>query len=106
MSDYLSLFGDDDEPTVTPSQVSEPAPIADWQVELVRKALDVRGLKSMEDRQHAVEGAAGRSVRALRDLTHDEAISVLNRLGKTSRGADRSTSLWESRGEDTWIDRL
>lgn len=70
------------------------------------QALNARGLTSMEDRQLAVEGATGRAVRTLRDLTHDEAIRVLNRLGEAPRGADRSTSLWESRDEDTWIDRL
>lgn len=106
MSDDLSLFGDDDEPAVPPTQMSAPAPIADWQVELLRRALDARGLTSMDDRQRAVEGATGRAVRSLRDLTHDEGIRVLNRLGEASRGADRSTSLWESRDEDTWIDRL
>lgn len=60
----------------------------------------------MEDRQRAVAGAAGREVASLRDLTHDEAIRVLNRLGETESRGDRSASLWESRDEPTWIDRL
>ena len=105
MSNDLSLFGDD-EPALPQHQVSAPASVADWQVDLLRKALDARGLTSMEDRKRAVEGAAGRTVRTLRDLTHDEAIRVLNRLGEASRDAHRSTSLWESRDEETWIDRL
>lgn len=60
----------------------------------------------MEDRQQAVEDAAGRAVSNLRDLTHDEAIRVLNRLGQSDSTAAGKTSLWESRDEDTWIDRL
>lgn len=105
MPDDLSLFGDD-EPAIPPTQVSAPAPIADWQVDLLRKALDARGLTSMDDRQQAVEGAAGRAVPTLRDLTCDEAIRVLNRLGESGQRGGRSASLWESRDEDTWIDRL
>ncbi|RNM12127.1 hypothetical protein EFL26_20160 [Nocardioides pocheonensis] len=83
-----------------------PTPIADWQRDLIRKALDARGLTAMDDRQQAVEGAAGRALANLRDLTHDEAIVVLNRLGGSGPAGNRSASLWESRDEDTWIDRL
>lgn len=60
----------------------------------------------MADRQQEVERAAGRSVRSLRDLTHDEAIRVLNSLGASGQRSDRPVSLWESRDEDTWIDRM
>lgn len=104
MTDDFALFGDD--PQVAPPQVAAPAPIADWQRDLIRKALDARGLTAIEDRQRAVEGAAGREVATLRDLTHDEAIRVLNRLGEAGSTRDRSASLWDSRDEDTWIDRL
>lgn len=105
MTDDLALFGD--EPPAAPAPVDlAPSPIADWQRDLIRKALDARGLASMEDRQCAVAGAAGRDVASLRDLTHDEAIRVLNRLGATEPRGDRSASLWESRDEPTWIDRL
>ena len=105
MTDDLAPFGD--EPPAGPAaDVGTPTPIADWQRDLIRKALDTRGLTSMEERQRAVAGAAGREVASLRDLTHDEAILVLNRLGETESLRDRSTSLWESRDEPTWIDRL
>ncbi len=105
MSDDLSLFGDD-EPAAPRTQVSEPATIADWQLGLLRKALDARGLVSMEDRQRAIEAAAGRSIESLRALTHDEAIMVLNRLGENGAARGRTTSQWDDRDEDTWIDRL
>ena len=83
-----------------------PTPIADWQVDLLRKALDARGLTSMSDRQQAIASAAGRTVESLRALTHDEGLQVLSRLGQQRAGGRRDTSLWDSRDEDTWIDRL
>jgi len=105
VTDDEALFGN--EPPATPAPVvAAPTAIAAWQRDLIRKALDARGLTSMEDRQRAVSGAAGRDVASLRDLTRDEAIHVLNRLGEAESRGDRSASLWESRDEDTWIDRL
>lgn len=105
MTDDLSLFGDDPNEAATTS-VPKPSPIADWQRDLIRKSLDARGLTSMDERQQAVEVAAGRPLESLRDLTHDEAIALLARLGPSTRSDDRSASLWESRDEDTWIDKL
>lgn len=80
-------------------------PIAEWQVNLLRTALDGKGLRDMEERQRAIEAAAGRSVSSLRDLTHDEALSVITRLGSAPR-ATTGASAWDERGDDTWIDRL
>lgn len=60
----------------------------------------------MAERQQAVQTAAGRAVSSLRQLTHDEAIAVLARLGRSRLPRERSASLWESRDKDTWIDRL
>lgn len=104
MSDDLSLFGDD-----APAPREAPkvqTPIADWQVDLLRKALDGRGLTTMADRQRAIEAAAGRPVESLRALTHDEAMSVLTKLGQAPASDRRSTSSWDDRDEDTWIDRM
>ena len=105
MTDDLSLFGDDarPEPVETPKA---PTPIAEWQVDLLRKALDARGLTSMTDRQHAIESAAGRAVESLRALTHDEGLQVLSRLGQQPSGGRSASSQWDDREEDTWIDRL
>lgn len=105
MTDELSLFGD--QPRVAPTPVvAAPTPIADWQRDLIRRALDARGLTSMDARQHAVEAAAGRAVSNLRDLKHDEAIAVLNRLGELGPTGERKATLWESRDEATWLDRM
>lgn len=105
MTDDLSLFGDDEAsaPVEPPSQ---PSLVANWQVDLLRKALDGRGLTSMADRQKVIEAAAGRPVESLRTLTHDEAMAVLTRLGQAPASGRRTTSSWDDRDEDTWIDRL
>ena len=105
MSDDLSLFGDD-QPALPQTQVSAPPPIADWQVELLRKALESRGLTSMSERQHVIEVAAGRPVESLRALTSEEAMAVLTRLGGVPAPEQRTTSSWDDREGDTWIDRL
>ena len=105
MSDDLSLFGDD-QPRDLPVVEAAPAPITDWQIDLLRKALDARGLDSMNDRQQAIEAAAQRPVESLRALTHEEALRVLTRLGQAPTTRPRSTSAWDERDEDTWIDRL
>ena len=105
MSDDLSLFDDDAKPApVDPPKA--PTPIAGWQVDLLRKALDVRGLSTMEERQQAIESAAGRSVASLRELTHDEGMHVLSRLGQNAAPGRSATSQWDDREGDTWIDRL
>ena len=105
MSDELSLFGDD---PAEPPPVAPPTspPASDWQVDLLRKALDGRGLTEMADRQQAIETAAGRPVESLRALTQEEALSVLNRLGQAPAKKPAGTSAWDDRDEDTWIDRL
>ncbi len=105
MSDELSLFGD--EPT-TPEPVAQPsAPsISDWQVDLLRKALDARGLTSMAERQAAIEAATGRGVPSLRALTQEEALRILNQFGQEPPKRSSSGSAWDDREEDTWIDRL
>lgn len=105
MTDDLALFGDEPQDEQTPV-VAQPTPIADWQRDLIRKALDARGLAMMDERKRVIGEAAGREVATLRDLTHDEAMRVLTRLGDTAPSGDRSRSLWDSRDEDTWIDRL
>ena len=105
MSGDLSLFGDD-EPDEPATPVRTEAPIADWQVDLLRKALDARNLTGQAERREAIETAAERPVESLRSLTHEEALRVLSRIGQTPSSAKTEGSAWDQRGEDTWIDRL
>lgn len=81
-------------------------PISDWQVDLLRRALDARGLTSMADRRAAIETAAGREVPSLRALTQEEALGILNQFGQEPPKRSSSGSAWDDREEDTWIDRL
>src|SRR3546814_9392771 len=95
MCDEPPLFGDD--PT-KPAPVAPPnsPPVSDWQVDLLRKALDGQGLTAMADRQQAIETAVGRPVESLRALTQEEAPSVLSRLGQApvqnASGTDRKST--------------
>lgn len=101
----MSLFGDDPSEPIAPA-VSE-TPIADWQVDLLRKLLGSQGLETMAERQRAIEAAAGRPVDSLRALTHQEALTVAERLGAAAPGeSSPSSSSWDEREENTWIDRL
>ena len=105
VSDDLPLFGDD-EPSEPAPLVRPETPIAEWQVELLRRALDARSLTDMSDRRQQIEDLAGRPVASLRELTADEAMTVLAALGRTPPAARPSGSSWDDRDEDTWIDRL
>ncbi|MDN7121456.1 hypothetical protein INN71_08640 [Nocardioides sp. ChNu-153] len=105
MSEDLFLFGEGYPPAPVELPM-QPSLVSDWQVDLLRKALDGRGLTSMADRQRAVEDAVGRPVQSLRALTHDEAMSALTELGRGPASERRVTSSWDERDEDTWIDRL
>ncbi|MAY97870.1 MAG: hypothetical protein CMH84_15255 [Nocardioides sp.] len=105
MTEDLSLFGDDESAT-PPVQETGSTSIADWQVDLLRKALDARGQQSMAERKLAIEAAAGRSVDSLRALSHDEALRVLSQLGQQGSASPREQSAWDDREGDTWIDRL
>jgi hypothetical protein len=60
----------------------------------------------MTDRKQAIEAAAGRPVESLRALTHDEAMRVLTSLGQVPAAGRRTTSTWDDREGNTWIDRL
>ena len=55
MPDDLSLFGDDGDESPTQA-VTAPSPVADWQVDLLRKALDAQGLTGMTERVAVLDG--------------------------------------------------
>lgn len=67
-------------------------PITDQQRDLIREALDARGLDSMDQRQQAVEVAVGRAVPNLRDLTYDEGKRVLEWLDPQEFSGEKSTA--------------
>lgn len=75
MTGDTALFGDD-EPIALPAPVRAPSPTADWQVDLLRKALNVRKLTSMAVRQRAIEDAAFRRHLAWRSVVRDNVRTV------------------------------
>jgi hypothetical protein len=104
VTEDMALFGEDDSQPVEPA--SPPTAIAEWQIDLLRRALDARGLTAMEDRQRAIEAAAERPVESLRSLTHDETLRVLAKVGTGLGSSPRSRSDWDEREHDTWIDQM
>lgn len=105
MSDQDSLFRDlldGGEERV----VSEPVVhgLSQWKIDMLRAALDRKGLSSMLERQRAVEAIVGHNVANLRQLTSGEATAVLEALSNVDR--TRNASNWDDREEATWIDRL
>lgn len=105
MDDEMPLFTVDT-PKSELARADREAPIAEWQVTLLRQALDARSLTSMADRRKAIEDYAGRPVASLRELTGGEALRILARIGE-ERPTERSgESAWDQRDEDTWIDRI
>ena len=71
----VSLFGDLPDDEVGNDQAQPPTSgLPHWRVDLLRAALDKRGLISMQERgQGAVEAVVGHAVATLRELTVAEA---------------------------------
>ena len=104
MDDEATLFGEPEDRSERIEQTAAKA--ADWQLDLIRKSLDARGIASMEDRQSLIVQHVGRDVASLRELTSEEALMVLNALGEGVPGSRDSRSQWDDRGDATWIDRM
>lgn len=106
MSMDTPLFSDDVPPT-PPAASPTRTSVTEWQVDLLRKALDSRGLTDQQARRALIEQHAGRPLTSLRDLTSEEALRVVTALGRSAGQAQPpSASAWDEREDDTWIDRL
>ncbi|WP_459645759.1 hypothetical protein [Kineococcus sp. NUM-3379] len=105
MSGELSLFGDDLEPAAVPAGDPAEELAAPWQIKLLREMLDAQGLKTMAERQQAIEAAAGHPVESLKALTRREALFVAEHLGEVG-GRTTKRSHWDDREDNTWIDNL
>lgn len=106
VDDEATLFSDPDDQRPASPERAPVALAADWQLDLIRSALDARGVESMQDRQSLVVQHVGREVASLRELTSEEALTVLNALGKNTPSTSATGSLWDSREGATWIDRM
>lgn len=106
LDDALFDFGSE---AAEPAPPSTPPPIATWQADLIRKNFDDSGQTSMHERKEVIERVTGRSVSSLDDLTLTEAYTVLSHMEKiaTPRPRDsNSSTAWDNRDSNTWIDRL
>ncbi|WP_406032200.1 hypothetical protein OG801_27310 [Nocardioides sp. NBC_00163] len=104
MTDDDMLFRFGDEPEEQPAAVQ---PAAAWQIEQLRTALDNLGVTEMSERQMVVEEIIGHSITALKDLTYDKVRPLLEGLhARKAASPSSSSSAWDERDEDTWIDRL
>ena len=107
MSGELSLFGDEQPKEQPVRSAPTETSLPDWLVNDIRAALTVRGLTTMIDRQWVIESAVQRPVESLRSLTRAEALRVLALLKSPPKpSAGQTTSAWDTRDGDTWIDRL
>lgn len=104
MEEDTPLFGFADSPET--AAATGPEPIASWQIDLLRKVLDARGVTEMDERRAVIVRHAGRRVESLKALTYDEGVRVLAALGEQSPSRTSSGSAWDERDEDTWIDRI
>lgn len=104
MSDWLFEVAAERADPPTPER---EYPITDLQMTQIRAAFECLNVDSMNDRQRLIESATIRPVGRLRDLSAVEARRVLKLLGARidAPHAVRG-SPWETREEDTWIDKL
>jgi hypothetical protein len=104
MRDEVPPFALDD----APEQVREEAamPTTTWQIDLLWKALDARGVAEIAERQQGIGDYAGRPVASLRELSGAEVLRILSKLGEQPSAGETTGSAWNQWNEDTWIDRL
>lgn len=87
---------------------------SDRQVQQIRDAFEAHGPTSQAERRAFVRSIANRPVASLRDLTPGEARRIIDiqrsredRVETPTAGSDAgSTSAWDQREHDTWIDKL
>jgi len=102
MSDALFEIDDPAMPTLP-----RDMPIRPEQLHQIRDAFDEAGVLGQEDRKALIESVVIRPMSALRDLSAIDARRVLQRIKElTDRSPKASGSAWETREEDTWIDKM
>lgn len=102
MSD--SLFEIDEPATIA---TSRDMPIRPDQVQQIRHAFDSAAITSQEDRKALIESVVFRTVSTVRDLHAVETRRVIKRINERAASAPKTAgSAWDTREEDTWIDKL
>lgn len=84
------------EPEIRPEQIQE-----------IRAAFDGVGIMDQASRKALIESVVLREVDSLRQLRSIDAQRILQRLRQQTNPAPQWTgSAWDTREEDTWIDKL
>lgn len=77
------------------------------QIQEIRTAFDRAGITEQEERRALIESIVFREVGSLRELRAVEARRIIIRIRQRAAARPKSTgSAWDTREEDTWIDRL
>lgn len=106
MSDHeFSLFDIPETAAPTTPSVLPELPIRDEQVQEIRAAFDRAGIVEQDARKELIESVTLRQVASLRELRAVEARRIITRIDDTVKPKATGSS-WDTREEDTWIDKL
>ncbi|MET4135386.1 hypothetical protein ABIC21_001594 [Pseudarthrobacter sp. PvP090] len=101
-----ALFSINSDSSVASTLLPELA-IAPEQIRRIREAFDGAGILEQENRQVLIESVTGRAVASLRELRAVEATRVIDRISQRSAARPTVTgSAWDTREEETWIDKM
>ncbi|MDQ0768196.1 hypothetical protein QF031_000945 [Pseudarthrobacter defluvii] len=101
----FSLFDIPETATPRSPSVLPDLPIRDDQVQEIRAAFDEAGIVEQTARKSLIESVSMREVASLRDLRAVEARRIVQRIKDTTKPKATGSS-WDTREEDTWIDKL
>lgn len=77
------------------------------QIGQIRDAFNRAGIVDQDERQFIVESVTVRAIASLRELRAVEAHRVLDRINQRGDSGPRSNgSAWDTREEETWIDKM
>ncbi|WP_430297718.1 hypothetical protein [Sinomonas sp. B1-1] len=103
----MDQFGLFDEPSSARDEVRVEPKITDEQVQKLREAFASAGISSMDERKAIIESCTVRPVATIREVYAHETPRILRRIEEHRNYTGPSTGCaWDTREEDTWIDRM
>lgn len=107
MNDYESALFDIGDENGQPENAPTELPIRPEQVHEIRAAFNQAGITEQCERKALIESVVIREVVSLRDLRAVEARRIIERIQQRAAASPKATgSAWDTREEDTWIDKL